>query len=140
MKTYINEYIKDKYKNDVHFKIKTLLSTRLRSTILQKDNITVHYLGCTIDYFKKWIESQFNTDMKWENHGPYWHFDHVRPCASYDLSNQDEALKCFNWKNIRPLYAIENIQKKDKYDEELINKHNKIVENFINLQNVPKLV
>ncbi|AGD92421.1 intron encoded hypothetical protein [Megavirus lba] len=44
--------------------------------------------------------------MTWENHGSYWHFDHVKPCASFDLSNDDEILKCYNWTNYQPLKAI----------------------------------
>lgn len=131
MKDYMNNYIKNKYHNDLHFKIKSLLSSRIRSCIDKERKSFSEFLGCTTDFFKKWIEFQFNEYMNWENHGEYWHFDHVQPCASFDLTIQDEIYKCFSWKNIRPLNATENIIKKDKYDEEIIYLHNTIVETFL---------
>jgi hypothetical protein len=36
------------------------------------------------------------------------------PCCAFDLSKEDQQLICFNWKNIRPLWGIDNIIKGSK--------------------------
>lgn len=72
------------------------------------------YVGCTAEFLRQHIEAQFADGMSWDNYGE-WHIDHIRPCASYDLSNENARRECFNWKNLRPLWASENIQKGAKY-------------------------
>ena len=58
--------------------------------------------------------------MSWNNHGTYWHIDHIKPCASFDLTNNDALHMCYNWSNLRPLSALENLSKGDKVDNELL--------------------
>ena len=61
--------------------------------------------------------------MKWDNYThDGWHLDHVRPCSSFDFSNKEEVYLCFIWRNLQPLWSLENTAKGDKYtkdDEEL---------------------
>jgi hypothetical protein len=130
VKEYMNTYIKHKYKTDTNFKVKNILSSRLRSC-LRKQSSTIDFLGCSMQHFLEWIEYQFDEHMTWENCGSYWHFDHVMPCASYDLSIREETVECFNWKNIRPFEAKKNISKGSKICHEIIDKHKQIVKQFI---------
>ena len=74
------------------------------------------YLGCSMDQFYNWLEFQFYDNMNWSNYGKYWHVDHTLPVASFNFENEDEIIKCFNWKNLRPLRADKNISKSDKLD------------------------
>lgn len=37
--------------------------------------------------------------MNWDNYGS-WHIDHIIPCSSWDLSNEDDIYKCFNYLNL----------------------------------------
>jgi hypothetical protein len=37
--------------------------------------------------------------------------DHIIPCKAYDLSREDERLKCFNHRNLQVMSSIENQQK-----------------------------
>jgi hypothetical protein len=53
--------------------------------------------------------------MSFENYGE-WVVDHIRPCASFNLINIDEQKECFNYKNLQPLWALDNLQKGSKYD------------------------
>jgi len=68
--------------------------------------------------------------MNWENHGDYWHIDHVRPCSSYDMSDESELRACFHWSNVRPLEKTLNLVKNDKIDVRLIELHKQTVKSF----------
>lgn len=70
-------------------------------------------VGCTKEELKMHIELQFKDGMTWENYGQ-WHIDHIRPCASFDLLDPEQARQCFHYTNLQPLWAAENIAKRDK--------------------------
>ena len=73
-------------------------------------------MGTEIDEFIKHIESQFTIEMSWDNRGyETWHIDHIRPCESFDLSDKEQQLVCFNYRNQQPLSAKENLKKRDIY-------------------------
>ena len=120
-------YQRDRLKTDPKFKMATTLRKRLSKIMkdlnIKKELKTLELLGCSLDFFKKWIESQFEEDMTFENHGSLWHIDHVRPCASFDLLDQEDQKECFNWKNLQPLDGGENQSKNDKVIVELIERH-----------------
>lgn len=112
-----NKHRRERYKNDVKYKITRLLRSRLIASVKNKSNdvSTLELLGCSIKDFKEYIESQFKEGMTWGNHGE-WHIDHCRPCASFDLSKKTEQRICFNWRNMQPLWGEENLTKNAKYD------------------------
>lgn len=56
------------------------------------------------------IEQQFQLGMTWQNYGT-WHIDHIRPCGSFDLTEQTERQACFHWSNLMPLWAADNMAK-----------------------------
>lgn len=66
--------------------------------------------GCDIPEFRAHIERQFTDGMSWDNYGE-WHLDHIRPCASFSLSNPEHQKACFNWRNYQPLGGVENVSK-----------------------------
>jgi hypothetical protein len=77
-------------------------------------------LGCSFDEVRKYLESKFKDGMTWENHGLYgWHIDHIKPCASFDLTNEIEQRECFHYTNLQPLWAFDNLSKSDKWEEEV---------------------
>lgn len=114
------------------------IADALRAQQNRKSNKTVNYIGCEISYLKKWLEYQFTEEIGWHNYGQ-WHIDHVVPCSSFNLENQDEQYKCFNWKNLRPCLAKENMEKGQKIIEEIIAAHNKTVSNFLLVNPLPTL-
>ena len=118
--------------SDPEFRIRETLKTRLHGALkyqnnTKKDN-TVKYLGCTIEYFKKFIEEKFTDDMTWDKHGYYYdnnnekqmgfHLDHIIPCAAFDLTKEDEVYLCFYYKNYQPMWGKENISKWAKFIEQ----------------------
>ena len=80
----------------------------------QKSLPTMFLIGCEIDYLIYHLQSQFTDGMTWANYGD-WHIDHIKPCAKFDLSKTSEQLKCFNYTNLQPLWAEDNLRKYDKY-------------------------
>jgi len=70
-------------------------------------------VGCSIEELMKHIESQFTDGMSWENQGE-WHIDHVRPCASFDLTDEQQQRECFHYTNLQPLWAEDNLRKRAK--------------------------
>jgi hypothetical protein len=71
-------------------------------------------VGCSAEHLRAHLESKFEPGMMWNNYGE-WHVDHIRPCASFDLSDPKQLAECFNWSNLQPLWAKENISKGAKY-------------------------
>ncbi len=58
---------------------------------------------------------KFLPGMTWANHGRRgWHIDHIIPCAAFDMTDENQAKACWNYKNLRPLWAEDNWAKGDK--------------------------
>lgn len=114
----INARMKKRLASDPSFKMRMAITRRillaLKAQGESKKCTAVQYLGCSIPDLKIWLESKFTKRMNWKNHGSYWHIDHVIPCASFDLSDHDQARACFHFRNLQPLPADENIRKSDK--------------------------
>ncbi len=100
-------------KNPVR-KVTANLRTRLYHILIgRKSASTMELIGCSIDELKQHLESKFTKGMSWDNYGK-WHVDHIKPCASFDLSDPDQQRLCFNYKNLQPLWAIDNLIKSDR--------------------------
>lgn len=110
---------RERYNNDIQFRLSVTLRHRISEAVKAQGAVkrerTAELIGCSIAELKKHLESQFKDGMSWENYGFYgWHIDHIIPCAAFDLSKEDEQKKCFNYKNLQPLWAVENNRKSDK--------------------------
>ena len=123
-KKQISEYRRNRRKTDIDFKIIGYLRTRVWESLRgnSKSEHTIKMLGCSIEFLKKYLESKFTEGMTWENYGTgwngrgetEWHIDHIRPCASFDLSKPSEQFRCFHYTNLQPLWARENLIKYDR--------------------------
>ena len=74
---------------------------------------TLELIGCSPREIKEHLESLFTVGMSWDNYGK-WHIDHIMPCDSFDLTVESEQRKCFNYKNLQPLWAKDNLRKGSK--------------------------
>lgn len=81
-----------------------------------KGDSLVGLLGCTIESCRDHLSEQFEEGMSWQNHGE-WHIDHRRPCASFDLTNEEEQKMCFHYTNLQPMWASDNLSKQASFDE-----------------------
>lgn len=92
----------------------TNIRNRLYQAVNSKSNKTMELVSCSPRFLGEWLEYQFNSQMNWDNYGSYWVVDHVKPCSSYNLEDEEEQRKCFHWTNLRPLSASENSSKYNK--------------------------
>jgi hypothetical protein len=132
------EKLKEKWKREgqkLHRKIKSRLSNRIKDALkaisLRKDNKILSYLDCSHDFLRKWFQFLFVEGMTWDNIGE-WHIDHVIPCASYDLNKEEDIKQCFSWKNIRPCWQQENLEKGSLIIPEVVREHESKVKEFLN--------
>ncbi len=104
--------IKLKRQTDLKFRLSEILRSKFNRAI--KRNEYSKFLGCDIEYFKKWIEYRWDKNMSWENYGEYWHIDHILPINQFTILDNSEIKICFHWTNLQPLQKTENISKSDK--------------------------
>ena len=78
-----------------------------------KSSVT-KYLGCSMDGFKDYLLSHKNAvsgGFTIENYGEEWEIDHIRPLASFDLSDEYQVAAAFHYSNCQPLSKTENRKK-----------------------------
>ena len=77
----------------------------------RKEVKTLELLGCSLNKLKLHIERGFDETMTWDNHGNYWHVDHIIPLAAFDLTDESELRMACNYRNLQPLEATANMKK-----------------------------
>lgn len=114
LRKYVKEsdYYRQRYNNDIQFRLKVILRNRLTVAIKknQKAGSAVRDLGCTIDFFKNYLESKFLSGMTWENVGD-WEIDHIIPLSRFDLTDREQFLKVCHYTNLQPLWKQDNLSK-----------------------------
>ena len=114
----INVYRNKRYNTDTLYVLECLLRGRLTQALRKtiKSKSTLILIGCSLSELKKHLEKQFTDGMSWDNHGLFsWHIDHIRPCASFDLTDPEQQKQCFHHTNLQPLWAEDNLSKGAKY-------------------------
>ena len=105
---------KKKRKTDPVFRIKKNIRDRIRKYMNGKSlsQRTFDIIGLSRTEFIQYIESQFTEGMSWDNYGE-WHIDHIIP-LNY-AKTEDKVLELNYYKNLRPLWAEENLKRNRKY-------------------------
>jgi hypothetical protein len=108
---------KQKYRDDISYKLLKLLRSRIYKVMKEtvKSKTSLELLGCSLKQLQHHLEKQFKKGMSWDNYGK-WHIDHIQPCVSFDLRKPSEQRKCFNYRNLQPLWAKENLRKNGKHN------------------------
>ena len=115
--------IKKRRDSDVNFKLAHNIRVRTNKAFktlnVRRTNRTCDLLGCSPDFFKKWILHQLYGDMTMENYGKIWCLDHCYPLAKCNLIDKKDLYRYNNWINLRRMYIKDNIIKGDKIDMRL---------------------
>jgi len=125
-KEYHRIWYNNKRKNDLTFRIRHILQTRMNNILKgKKEERTSVLLGGTISQIKLHLESQFKPEMNWDNHGKIWEIDHIIGCCNFDLTNIEQQKQCFHYTNLQPLFKTTEIAESFGYKEEIGNKNKK---------------
>jgi len=92
---------------------RTILKDTIRRFDGKKSDKTINLLGYSPDELKNHIESLFLDGMSWDNWGE-WHIDHKKPVSKFDKEAPMSVVNSLD--NLQPLWAIDNLIKKDKYE------------------------
>jgi len=128
------KYWKKRYESEPNFRLARVLrsnTSRIIKNGCTKRSKTLKMLGCSVKTCREWLESQFTSEMSWDNHGKYWHIDHFLPIACFDLEKKEEQDRCFHWSNLQPLPGKINISKHCSIpSEEEQELHQQKIDNF----------
>ena len=128
----INTWERNRRKTDDNYRLMKNTRSRINATLKghNKSLRTKEILGIDIPTYKKWLLFQMTPEMNWNN----IHVDHVKPISSFKISNDNELLEAFNWRNTQPLLKIDNLKKSKKYNESDYNNQFKKAREFNLLQ------
>lgn len=114
-------YAKIQRLHNSNYRIARNLRKRVHKVLhdVNKSVPTMELLGCTIEKLKTHLQqtaiNNGYTDFDIENYsGKDYHIDHIKPCASFDLTDPEQQRKCFHYTNLQILTAHENLRK-NKY-------------------------
>jgi hypothetical protein len=112
-------YMAHRYATDPVFRLRKILRSRVISALKGRSKAaqTLELLGCTVEELKKHIEQQWLPGMTWDNYGfeiGKWQMDHIVACSKFDLSAPEQQRKCFGFRNIQPLWTIDNLRKNNR--------------------------
>lgn len=111
------EYTKQREKTDAVFLMVRRIRARIKIALLKsgaaKARKTIEYLGMTGEQFMTYLlQHPSNTgDFTRENFGKAWVVDHIRPIASFDLSDEKQVKLAFHYANCQPLSPEQNASK-----------------------------
>ncbi len=109
-----NKYLARRRVSCPQFKLIQSLRRRVAGALRGAIKIatTVSLLGCSPEQLRQHLERKFHPGMSWLNYGIMgWHVDHIKPCASFDLSIPEHQRQCFHYTNLQPLWWYDNLQK-----------------------------
>ena len=110
-----------RWDSDPQFKMACVCRSRLHDVLGRKEKAanSRELVGTDWAGLVAHLEAQFLPGMSWENYGyETWHVDHIRPCASFDLTDPEQQRQCFHYTNLQPLWAKDNLSKSARLDWE----------------------
>jgi hypothetical protein len=116
-----SQWLKNKRNNDPNFRIACCLRSRtclaIKAAGGKKSSKSESLWGCSLDFLIGHLESKFTQGMSWGKFGLRGiHIDHIRPCSSFDLTDQAQQKECFHYSNLQPLWAFDNLTKGKSWD------------------------
>jgi hypothetical protein len=133
----IREQAMKRLHNDPEYRISLALRQRVRRSV-GTGSYYEDLVGCKKDFLLAWFTFNFEIDcqfeMTFDNFGDVWQIDHVLPVSKFDLLEEDQVKKCFNWKNTCPLPKKMNLLKSNKIVNSLVLRQGVRVKLFLEQQ------
>jgi hypothetical protein len=112
-----SKWEREKRKNDPLYKFKKNFTNKLRKSLKSwggKNTRTINILGLSINDFRIYLETQFESWMSWDNYGLYkkdtfnygWDIDHIIPTST--AKTKEELCKLNHYTNLKPLCSKVN--------------------------------
>jgi len=116
----IRKYTNRKYHNDKKYNLNNRISRAIRKS-LRGNKRGKHWedlVGYTVEQLIKSLQEKFKNGMGWNNMGK-WHIDHKIPISAFNFKSPFDIdfKKCWNLKNLQPLWSLENIKKSNKLEK-----------------------
>jgi hypothetical protein len=130
---------KKRMKNDPVYRMMRCLRVRQYQFFkgINRPASMVRDMGCTQEFFKQHITSQFHSGMTMDNYGTVWHLDHIYPLARANIvDNPIHFLAAANWRNLQPMLGPENIEKSDTITPEAQALFDSLVQEFTRKESV----
>ena len=118
------DYEAKRYKENPNYKIKRVIGSRIRDGLVSigKGGHKTEYglrtegiLGASLEEVVKWIESQWEEGMSWDNYGRdgLWEIDHWVPQAFAKDDCPEDIYALNHYTNLRPMFWFDNNVKSD---------------------------
>jgi hypothetical protein len=116
-----NQWDKERRIKDSNYRIACNLRSRLSKALkgIVKRSSAINDLGCSLEDFRKYLESKFEPGMNWENYGhgiDKWNIDHIEPLSKADLSDINVQKRLSHYSNLKPMWHIDNLKKGNRYE------------------------
>jgi hypothetical protein len=111
-----NEKRRQLRRTSVEYRMMERLRGRIKDVLKHRRPFSVSKsLGCTPVQLRTYLEDKFQPGMTWANWGLYgWHIDHIKPLASFDLTDPKQYQAAVHHTNLQPLWALDNLRKRDR--------------------------
>ena len=115
-----NERLKIRRRLDPIFRLKVALRDRVRkalklSRINRMFSITKDVNG-SLEEVMSYLTSKLEEGMTWDNYGfgqGKWTIDHIIPLSHFNLEERKEYLIASNYRNLQPMWFVDNSKKND---------------------------
>jgi hypothetical protein len=114
-----NAYMREQHRTNPQYRIKTKIRKHLWRILNGSANTPLgeERFGCTADFLRNWIESQFHSGMTWKNKGlseGHWSVDHKMHWGLFDLEDPEQLRQANHYTNLEPLWHAKNASKSNK--------------------------
>jgi hypothetical protein len=115
----ITTHLRIRRQTDLPYAIACGLRSRINQALRKYPHVRLsasmmRLLGCTANELLQHLESRFLPGMSRENR-KLWHIDHIRPLASFDLTDPEQQRIACHYTNLQPLWARDNFRKGKRY-------------------------
>ena len=110
----VNTRTRERRKLDSSYRLASVLRARLNHALKGRTKVgsAIKFLGCSVDYLRVHLESQFVENMSWDNYGSgkdKWSIDHIIPLSMVDLTDESKFAQVNHYTNLRPLWNTDQI-------------------------------